>query len=157
MRTITSPLKLIAILIPLFMLFGISKTYSQTIIIDSTFSSDAEIFPFSSVDTIFGLSVSGSVELLSDTSLVRIILTDNSGNKWMVYEAYPMIVTDTAFDISAECDETCFLNECMPNSVIVQIINSNLLLNSLSYSEEVSGNMETLQYQFKKTSDSLKV
>ena len=76
-----------------------SATMAQTIQIDSTFTADGEIFPFGQVDTIYGLSISGSVQLLSDTSLVRVILTDSNGNEWMVYEAYPMIVGDTSFDI----------------------------------------------------------
>ena len=68
---------------------------AQTIQIGSTFTSDGEIFPFSPNDTIYGLSISGSVTLNSDTSLVRVVLTDIAGQEWMVYEAYPMIVTDT--------------------------------------------------------------
>ena len=50
---------------------------AQTIPIDSTFYTDGEIFPFSPNDTIYGLSISGHVTLQSDTSLVRVILTDD--------------------------------------------------------------------------------
>ncbi|MEA3477127.1 MAG: hypothetical protein U9R60_03040 [Bacteroidota bacterium] len=64
---------------------------SQTINIDSTFTADAEIYPFSPDDTITGLSIGGSIELNSDTSLVRVILVDEDYNEYMVYEAYPMI------------------------------------------------------------------
>lgn len=59
---------------------------AQTIIIDSTFTQDGIIFPFNQNDTIYGLSISGSVELFSDTSLVRVILSDQNGNEWMVYD-----------------------------------------------------------------------
>jgi hypothetical protein len=106
---------------------------AQTIQIDSIFTSDGEIFPFSPNDTIYGLSISGSVALHSDTSLVRVILTDNSGNEWMVYEAYPMIVTDTAFETEEGCDETCYLEDFIPYSIQIQIINSRLLLDSFTY------------------------
>jgi hypothetical protein len=82
---------------------------AQTIQIDSTFTTDGEIFPFGSNDTIYGLSISGHVALSSDTSLVRVILTDNSGNEWMVYEAYPMIVEGSPTILTNECDETCYL------------------------------------------------
>jgi len=37
------------------------------------------IYPFTTGDTIYGLSVSGSVSLLSDTSLVRIIVSGQEG------------------------------------------------------------------------------
>ncbi len=104
---------------------------AQTIQIDSLFISDGEIFPFAPNDTIYGLSISGSVTLLSDTSLVRVILTDNSGNEWMVYEAYPLIVTDTAFDIEEECDETCYLSGVVPYRLKIQIWNSSMNISEL--------------------------
>jgi len=68
-----------------------SPMQAQTIQIDSIFTSDGEIFPFGPNDTIYGLSISGSVTLSSNTSLVRVILTYNSGNEWMVFESYPLI------------------------------------------------------------------
>jgi hypothetical protein len=130
---------------------------AQTIQIDSVFSVDGEIFPFSPNDTIYGLSISGHVSLYSNTSLVRVILTDNSGQEWMVYEAYPMIVTDTAFDIVEECDETCYLEEFIPYTIQVQIINASLLLDSIIYSSEDHGNMESMQFRSKRNKDLLKI
>jgi len=117
---------------------------AQTIQIDSTFTADGEIFPFSPNDTIYGLSITGSVSLFSDTSLIRVILSDNSGIEWMVYEAYPMIATDTEFDIEEECDETCFLNEAIPSSIQIQLINATLQLDSLFINDNEIPNIETL-------------
>ncbi|MBP6870655.1 MAG: hypothetical protein KBC43_01490 [Bacteroidales bacterium] len=56
---------------------------AQSVQIDSTFTTDSEIFPFETGDTIYGLSISGTVQLFSDTSLVRVILTDIYGNEWI--------------------------------------------------------------------------
>jgi hypothetical protein len=78
---------------------------AQTIYIDSTFTTDGEIFPFEPNDTIYGLSISGSVTLSSDTSLVRVILTDEAGQEWMVYEAYPMILPCKHAILSGIADE----------------------------------------------------
>lgn len=130
---------------------------AQTIQIDSLFTTDGEIFPFGPNDTIYGLSISGSVALLSDTSLVRVILTDNSGQNWMVYEAYPMIVTDTASDFEHECDETCFLNTFIPYSLNIQIIDASLELSFLNAETESKGNIDALQYQVKREKDVEKV
>jgi len=132
------------------------QSKAQTIVIDSTFTSDGEIFPFSQNDTIYGLSISGTVTLSSDTSLVRVILSDTSGNEWMVYEAYPMIVTDSSFDILEECDETCYLEELAPNSIKIQILNANIKIDSVNFTVEGIGDMSTLQLQSKSNKDAQK-
>ncbi|MBW6459959.1 MAG: T9SS type A sorting domain-containing protein [Bacteroidales bacterium] len=126
---------------------------AQTIPIDSTFTADGEIFPFGQVDTIYGLSISGSVQLLSDTSLVRVILTDSAGNEWMVYEAYPMIVGETSFDFENECDETCYLFDYLPYSVHIQIIDAIFHADSIHYSTSRDGDLSNLQYQSKRDKD----
>jgi len=79
---------------------------AQTIIIDSTFTEDGIIFPFSQNDTIYGISISGEVELFSDTSLVRVILSDQNGNEWMVYEAYSLILHCGFSTLTEAADET---------------------------------------------------
>jgi len=130
---------------------------AQTIQIDSTFTSDGKIFPFSPNDTIYGLSISGSVTLLSDTSLVRVILTDNSGNEWMVYEAYPMIVTDTAFEIVEECDETCYLPGIVPSHLLVQIFDSQLEILNLGIESIYIENIAELRTLSLKSKELLKI
>lgn len=132
MRTITPHFKLITLIIPVFMLFSITKTYSQTIIIDSTFSSDAEIFPFSSIDTIYGLSISGSVVLLTDTSLVRVILSDDSGNEWMICEWYPYLSSEWQFDLTQFADETKYIIVLHPSSVKIHLVQASLSIQSLT-------------------------
>lgn len=122
---------------------------AQTIQIDSIFTTDGEIFPFEQNDTIYGLSITGSVNLNSDTSLVRVILTDDAGNEWMVYEAYPMIVTDTAFSINEVCDETCFLELTIPYSLRVQLFDASLNLGSCNISSNAMNDPALLQYQYK--------
>jgi hypothetical protein len=130
---------------------------SQTIEIDSLFTADGEIFPFEPGDTIYGLSISGTVDLFSDTSLVRVILSDISGNEWMVYEAYPMIVEDTLFEIEEECDETCYLHEFFPLKIFIQIIDASVQIDSLNVNNESYGDAETLQLQAKLFKDLIKV
>jgi len=130
-----------------------SSAMAQTIQIDSTFTADGEIFPFGQVDTIYGLSISGSVQLLSDTSLVRVILTDDVGNEWMVYEAYPMIVVETSFDIENECDESCFSSGLVPFSLKIFISNAEIIIDSCTYAVVCADNPTNSQYQYKAVLD----
>jgi hypothetical protein len=130
---------------------------AQTIIIDSTFTEDGVIYPFSLNDTIHGLSISGSITLNSDTSLVRVILSDQNGHGWMVYEAYPMIINEATFNFVEECDETCFLDEFLPNSIKIQIVDALFDFDSVNYSMTGVGNLSVLQYQAKRSKDLEKV
>jgi hypothetical protein len=157
MKTLTFTRKVLAIFIMAICFLFASKMTAQTIQIDSTFTSDGEIFPFEPNDTIYGLSISGHVTLSSDTSLVRVILTDNSGNEWMVYEAYPMIVTDSSFDIEEVCDETCYLEEFYPHSLKIQIIDAIITISDLSYSLTRYQNLSVLQQEAKRRKDLEKV
>ena len=73
----------------------LANAQSQFIIVDTTTTVDCEIFPFGAVDTIYGLSFSGSVVLNSDSSLVRLVYVDGENNEWLLMEAYPLITNDT--------------------------------------------------------------
>jgi hypothetical protein len=157
MKTFTFTHKVLAIfMMAILCLFSLTMK-AQTIQIDSLFTSDGEIFPFGTNDSIYGLDISGHVTLSSDTSLVRVILTDNSGNEWMVYEAYPMIVEDWVFDIESVCDETCYLEEFHPYSLIIQIIDAEINISFLSSSNRWSSNLSALQFLAKANRDLLKV
>jgi hypothetical protein len=135
----------------------IKPCHAQVITIDSTFTSDAEIYPFSQNDTIYGLSITGEISLLSDTSLVRVILVDADSNEYMAYEAYPLIVTDTSLTITDECDETCYLNEFIPVSIKIHIIEGTFYFESCDYSQEYLENLEILQFQSKRNKDTEKI
>lgn len=130
---------------------------AQTIQIDSIFTSDGEIFPFEANDTIYGLSISGSVTLNNDTSLVRVILTDDSGNEWMVYEAYPMILPGRYCELDFVADETKYLQVNSPYSLKIQIIQANINLGSIEFDDDYSENLETLQSEYKEILESRKV
>ncbi|HOX77225.1 MAG TPA: hypothetical protein PLW31_04230, partial [Bacteroidales bacterium] len=78
---------------------------AQSIQIDSTFITDAEIFPFENIELISELLIEGDVELNRDTSLVRVILEDENGFRYMVLEAYPLICPEIDFTVQDHCDE----------------------------------------------------
>jgi hypothetical protein len=130
---------------------------AQTIQIDTTFTTDGEIFPFTDVEIIYGISINGSILLGSDTSLVRVILKDDQGQEWMVYEAYPLIVSGYDFYINEACDETRFLNDTKPFALCIQIIDAEFYITSLTLNLLQGENLPVLQYQAKRSNDSNKV
>jgi len=130
---------------------------AQTIEINNTFTSDEVIFPFEGVDKIYGISISGSVNLYSDTSLVRIIYTDINDMQWMVYEAYPLIVNDSVVTLDNACDETCFLDESLTYSITIQIINAQISISNLNINSEYEEEFSFRQYQAKRNKDLAKI
>ncbi|MBW6459419.1 MAG: T9SS type A sorting domain-containing protein [Bacteroidales bacterium] len=130
---------------------------AQTIQIDSTFTSYGEIFPFQGIETITGLTANGNVNLHHDTSLVRIILEDEYGYQYMVFEAYRLICHDSGFSFSHHCDETCYLDEIRPYSLIIQVIDADLELDFLTLTDELFDNPLELRYSAKRAIDADKI
>ncbi len=75
----------------------------------------------------------------------------------MVYEAYPMIVTNLSFNLEEACDETCYLEEFYPHSLVIQIIDAEITISELSYSTTRYENLSELQLQAKSIKDLEKV
>lgn len=63
MKTLSSKLSILILIIGLSV-----SAIAQTISINSTFTENAEIYPFGSTGTVYGLSINGNIELNSDTS-----------------------------------------------------------------------------------------
>ena len=94
-----------------------------------------------------GLSLEGNLQLNNDTSLVRIILENQDGSQYMIYEAYPLIASQLTFSVSEACDETCFLDAVSPSSVRIQVIDAELYIKALAYDDDPQGNLRELQYE----------
>ena len=147
-----------ALLLVLTLMISLSLTsQSQTIQIDSTFSSNGEIFPFGTTGTVYGLSLSGNVTLNSDTSMIRIILIDDQFNEYLVYESYKYISPTSPFSISNECDETCYSNGFAPYSLQIQVQDASIELDYLNLGSSYAPNAEEQQEQVKQTLELQKV
>lgn len=143
--------KTIAVFIALCLLVGFSlTTAAQTITINHTFTENDEIYPFSQVDSIYGLNIAGHITLNSDTSLVRMILVDENYNEYLIYEAYPLITSSMDFNISNACDETCYLNGITPTSLILYVNHASIYLQSITYTTLFIENADSLSYQVKR-------
>lgn len=138
-------------------ILNISYIHGQEIRLDTTFQVSGDIYPFQGINSITGLNMTGNVELNSDTSLVRVLLQDSTGKEYMIFEAYPLIVTEYEFSVSNACDETCFLDEISPYSLEIQIINAEVTIGTLIYEQEYQENLADLQYAAKRAKDEEKI
>ncbi len=152
MKTLIQNLSTFFLVLPVF-----SVAFSQDIEFDLTFTGDTVLYPFENIETISELTMDGDVELYSDTSLVRLILEDENGYQYMIFETYPLISSGSIVYADDYCDETCALNECNPYSLIVQVINAEFLLKDLYYEVEAKQNAEELRYEAKRAKDALKI
>jgi C1A family cysteine protease len=157
MKSLNKSFRLLAVVVILSSLVCVNMTKAQTIDLYTTFTEDTIIYPFSHYDIIYGLSITGSVELESDTSLVRVILSDQNGNEWMVYEAYSLILPGGFCDLSDAADETKYLQVNSPYSLEIQIINAELTLKYIQLQTEPSEELESMQEQYKALIEAQKV
>lgn len=140
----------------LIILFISSQTLfaqTQSITVDTTITADCEFYPFNGVNTIYGLTFSGSVTLNSDSSLVRLVYIDNDNNEWLLIESYPLITNDQNVSYTEYCDETCYLETSVTGSIIAQIVNASVTIDSLTYSTVLKAQASQLQFQAKENSE----
>ena len=153
-------MKKIIFILVLF-IFAVS-TYSQTPVFNNTigvkqtFNSDTQIYPFNG-QTLYGIGITGNIVFNSDSSLVRIIIGDNSGNEYMIYETYTMLDTVWNFNFNQECEETCFLDGYIGTTIIIQIVDATVYLSQLKWNNSPSENLQEKQIQAKKNKDSEKI
>jgi hypothetical protein len=133
-----------------------TPVFNDSIVINQNFTSDTEIFPFNG-QTLYGIGINGNITFNSDSSLVRIIISNSAGLEYMIYESYPMLDTIWNFTFNEECEETCFLNGYTGTSIIIQIRDASIFLSQLKWSSNPSENAEELQRQAKQNKDLEKI
>jgi hypothetical protein len=98
---------------------------------DKTFLQDDEL-QISQIGTVISFSVSGKIKLNSHQSLVRVVLIDDDLHEYLVYEAYPLIVTDPSFSLSDQCRETCLLDGIDVHSLRIELIDASIHIDHIS-------------------------
>ena len=109
-----------------FKLSNISERQTTSMVYTAT----AE-YPLDKTSTIAGLSISGRSQLNSDTSLVRILLVDNQGKSYLVYEDFYLTASNMEFQDMAF--ETAYLDSVVPNQLKIIIRDATFYLNDISY------------------------
>ncbi len=64
---------------------------------------------------------------------------------FILYETYPMIDSVWEFSLNEACEETCFLDSVIPNSLIIQITDANIYVESFVTNISKVSNALTLQ------------
>lgn len=126
--------------------------FTDTLNIGQTFTSDTTIYPFTD-QTISGIAADGSVQFNSYTSYVRILITDDNGDQFIIFETYPLLDTIWNFNFSTKCDETRFLNNFHASSINFQVLDATITLNNLEYTEAPLEGADQLQYNAKLAND----
>ena len=138
-------------------LFSALTLNAQLIPIDQTFSNDTVFRPFSGNTPVYSLSIDGGIQLNSDSSLVRVILIDQYGNNYLVFESYPLITLTNEFDTLDAADETRYLDGVICDSIRVDIINASIDLENLHLDTNYIANALEFQAQAKWDNDSVKI
>ena len=107
-------------------------TQPRIIGIDKLFSESQVIHQFDTIPRIYGLSLSGSLQLHQDKSLIRLILVREDLSEYLVYEAYPLIVDSNSLQITNVCDETCILEGMASHSLKIELIDSSLQIDEIA-------------------------
>jgi len=130
---------------------------AQVVTIGETFSSDTIFDPFTGNHAVYSFRLYGSIQLYGDSSLVRIVLVDAYGIHLLIYESYPLITDTNSFTLSGVCDETCFLDGIVPDSLRVDIISAFCTIDSLKFDTNYIPNATELQAQSNWINDSVKI
>ncbi|MDL2241119.1 hypothetical protein LJC25_02705 [Bacteroidales bacterium OttesenSCG-928-K03] len=150
--------KIILILCVLFIVINAqSQSFNKEIKLNENFLESTSIYPFTEKSAVTGIAISGHVTLNSDTSFVRIVVNDNNGNAYMLYEVYPMLVNERSFNYEYECEETCFLDNYFPNELHIHVKDANITIKKISFSEEKHFNHDNLRLEKKNEKNRHKV
>ncbi|KPL09262.1 MAG: hypothetical protein AMS26_23090 [Bacteroides sp. SM23_62] len=116
--------------------FVINDKGTSTISFDTVIHENAILEPFLSEISISSLFFSGEITLHSKSSLVRIILVDIHHHEYLIYETYPLLAGTSEISIDKAGEETSFLNDIIPSSIKVDIIDASVHLHELVFSED---------------------
>src|ERR1035437_6860119 len=111
---------------------------AQTITINQTYTSSTSITPFTGINSLSSLTVSGSATLLQDTGIVRIILMDKNLNEYLLFEGHIFSMTGSSMSFTTYSDETKYLTNIIPSSIHIIAKNATVTINSLQYSSTAS-------------------
>lgn len=105
----------------------IDKEIIDSINIDKTFKTDGNI-DLSLIEKKYfdGISISGVVDIKSDSSFVKILLIDSKGHIYQVGEFSPLYCNIGSSIFSDRMDETFLLKEFIPSKIIVQLVDAEI-------------------------------
>ncbi|MBN2522367.1 MAG: T9SS type A sorting domain-containing protein [Bacteroidales bacterium] len=118
--------------------FKMLKEADQRIGLNIRTDKNIQLRPFTDQRKISGLTISASVELYSDSSLVRVILIDYKLNEYLIYEAYPLLTENGSFEIDQTGEETAILDNIIPMSITIETVDASIHLKEIETRGEES-------------------
>ena len=105
----------------------------QTVSLLQDFEADSEI-ALSITTPIYSFSVTGNIKI-NDTSnsLVRILLVDEYGTEYLVYEVYPLLTDQWQFDFENMAFETSNMQGVNATKLKIVVLNAKLTLTEYHY------------------------
>jgi C1A family cysteine protease len=135
-------------------------SHLKKIKLGKTFSKEGEVYLFPAIDSINSLTISGTINLNSETSLVRAILVDDDSQEHLVYEVYPRIVDSYHFTIKDVCEETCLLESEKPYLIRLDLVDASIRIDDISFldfPEVEKKRIKSLQKQIKMAQNEVKI
>lgn len=92
-------------------------------------------YPLNIKKPIYEFKVSGDVALKANNSFVRVVMVDNQGKEYLVFESYPLVVETNKYKVSDTCEETCILNRVVPDYLRIEGDNSTFNITKTFFSD----------------------
>lgn len=142
-------LKLVLIVVLAFLHTGL-KAIDKNVSIKETLSQNADIYVFDGKTATKSIQASGVAEFTKKTGFVRVILTDNYGLDYLIYESSPLTATDGKEVFTNEDEETRNVSQVTCAKIRVEISNAELSSLTIMISDQVKAlksNMQRNQQQ----------
>jgi len=99
----------------------------------SVFETGSTILPISVKQKITGLSVSGNITFTGEKGFVRIVLTDDYENDYLILETNTFFENDTNISFDAFCEETALLNGVLPKQITIECTDAQVTITGIQY------------------------
>ncbi len=114
--------------------FRLERNPDTTIYVNRQFDKNAQLQPFNSGTSVYGLTISGKIRLNSDNGLVRVILMDDQYKEYLVYESYALLQDTSELAISGLGEETVKLDGIHPLMLKLEITDASLEISKIEIS-----------------------
>ncbi len=122
-----------------------AKTLPIVVNVDKYFNKNSE-YSMNSSTRAYAISVDLSGNLGSTNSLIRLLVVTSDNNEHLLYEGYPLLSGQGAFEVSNFCTETCVLNGAVPSKIKIEVNNAWVLVESINiYNEAAKSTIDSFQ------------
>ncbi len=131
--------------------FGMSDSYfspvgaeRKSLTFEQAFTADGQI-QLNDLNAVYSLSIEDAdIQLYNDSSLARVVLIDDAGNEYLVYEVYSLLAPQKSFSVTDSCEESCVLSSVKPSLLKIEVTDAALTLHKIAVGEAVPGGVENV-------------